>query len=110
VNEQPASEMLQQDTRYVYFISPAKPPPGAATPHAFLDTLYPRRKEEVQQNWKKVINQSVELVSQNVDSAPEGYQMDQIEVSLGFSATGQLAFIAQAGLEASVKVVFKRQQ
>jgi hypothetical protein len=110
MNEQPASEKLQQDSRYVYFISPAKPPPGEATPHAFLDTLYPRRKEEVQRDWKVAINQTVELVSQNVDSAPKGYQMDQIEVSLGFSATGQLAFIAQAGLETSIKVVFKRQQ
>jgi hypothetical protein len=110
MSEQPASERPQQDSRYVYFISPAKPPPGEATPHAFLDTLYPRRKEEVQQDWKVAINQTVELVSQNVDSAPKGYQMDQIEVSLGFSAMGQLAFIAQAGLESSIKVVFKRQQ
>jgi hypothetical protein len=110
MNEQPASETHQQDPRYVYFISPAKPPPGEATPHAFLDTLYPRRKEEVQQDWKVVINQTVDLVSQNVDSAPKGYQMDEIEVSLGFSAMGQLAFIAQAGLEASIKVVFRRQQ
>ena len=110
MNEQPASEKLQLDPRYVYFISPAKPLPGEAEPHAFLDTLYPRRKEEVQQDWKVAINQTVELVSQNVDSAPKGYQMDQIEVSLGFSAMGQLAFIAQAGLESSIKVVFKRQQ
>ena len=109
MSEQPASERPQQDSRYVYFISPAKPPPGEATPHAFLDTLYPRRKEDVQQDWKVAINQTVELVSQNVDSAPKGYQMDQIEVSLGFSAMGQLAFIAQAGLESSIKVVFKRQ-
>jgi hypothetical protein len=110
MNEHPSSEMLQQDPRYVYFVSPTKPPPGEATPHAFIDTLYPRRKEEVQQNWKTVINQTVELVSQNVDSAPKGYQMDEIEVSLGFSATGHLAFIAEAGLETSIKVVFKRQQ
>lgn len=110
MSEQPASERPQQDSRYVYFISQAKPLPGEATPHAFLDTLYPRRKEEVQQDWKMAINHTVELVSQNVDSAPKGYQMDQIEVSLGFSAMGQLAFIAQAGLESSIKVVFKRQQ
>jgi hypothetical protein len=110
MNEQPASEKLQQDPEYVYFVSPAKPPPGEATPHAFLDTLYPRRKEEVQQNWKVMIDHVVDLVSQNLDSAPKGYQMDEIDVSLGFSATGQLAFIAQAGLESSIKVVFKRQQ
>jgi hypothetical protein len=110
MNKQPASEMHQLDTRYVYFISPAKPLPGEAAPHAFLDTLYPRRKEEVQQNWKVMINHVVDLVSQNVDSAPKGYLMDEIDVSLGFSATGQLAFIAQAGLESSIKVVFKRQQ
>jgi hypothetical protein len=110
MNEQPSSEMLQQDPRYVYFVSPAKPLPGEAEPHAFLDTLYPRRKEEVQQNWKVMINHVVDLVSQNVDSAPKGYQMDEIDVSLGFSAMGQLAFIAQAGLESSIKVVFKRQQ
>jgi hypothetical protein len=110
VNEQPASETHQQDPRYVYFISPAKPPPGVATPHAFLDTLYPRRKEEVQQDWQVEIDQTVDLVSQNVDRAPKGYQMDEIEVLLGFSATGQLAFIAQAGLEASIKVVFRRHQ
>ena len=110
MNEQPASEKPQQDPEYVYFVSPAKPPPGEATPHAFLDTLYPRRKEEVKRDWKTVINQTVELVSQNVDSAPKGYQMEQIEVSLGFSATGHLAFIAQAGLESSIRVLFKRQQ
>jgi hypothetical protein len=110
MNKQPASEMHQLDTRYVYFISPAKPLPGEAAPHAFLDTLYPRRKEEVQQDWQVEIDQTVDLVSQNVDRAPKGYQMDEIEVSLGFSAMGQLAFIAQAGLETSIKLVFRRQQ
>jgi hypothetical protein len=109
MNEQPA-ETGQLDPRYVYFISPAKPLPGEAESHAFLDFLYPRKKEEVQKDWKVVINQTVELVSQNVDSAPKGYQMDEIEVSLGFSAKGQLAFIAEAGMEAAVRIVFRRQQ
>ena len=92
----------------MYFLSTAKPAPGEAAPHTFMDYLFPRKKEEVLQDWKVTINQTVELVSQNVDTAPEGYKMDEIEVSLGFSAKGQLAFIAEAGMEAAVKIVFRR--
>ena len=109
MNEQPDSGVRQLDSEYVYFLSPAKPAPGEAAPHAFMDYLFPRKKEEVMQDWTVTINQTVELVSQNVDKAPEGYKMDEIEVSLGFSAKGQLAFIAEAGVQAAVRIVFRRQ-
>jgi hypothetical protein len=36
------------------------------------------------------------------------FQLDEIKVALGFSATGKLAFIAEAGVEASIEVTFKR--
>ena len=37
-----------------------------------------------------------------------GYELSEVNISLGFNAKGKLAFIAEAGVEASVSIVFKR--
>ena len=47
------------------------------------------------------------LSATNETTTKAGYTLDEVSVSLGFSAKGKLAFIAEAGVEASVTVKFK---
>jgi len=109
MSEVTVSNVPDKDPEYVYFVTPARPAPGTAEEQFGLGGLFRRPAKDVQKDWRTVVNQTVDLVSQDLDAAPSGYKMDQVEVSLGFSAGGQLGFIAQAGVEASIRIVFQRQ-
>ena len=68
-----------------------------------------RKVEEVKDDWRLVSAQVIEMISatdKNIGAA--GYSLDEVSVSLGFNAKGKLAFIAEAGVESSVTIVFKR--
>jgi hypothetical protein len=55
-----------------------------------------------------VISQFQQIFQLAVRDQPKGFQVDSVEVSLGFSGKGQLVFIAEAGVEASFTLTFKR--
>jgi hypothetical protein len=48
------------------------------------------------------------LANQAADEATRSFALDSFEVGLAISASGGFAMIAEVGIEASVKVVFKR--
>jgi len=100
------SENDNRDPGYVYFISEAPPQAGTTQEH-FLGGLFGRPKEAVQQDWRDVIGKASEIISAKVN-LPDDFTLDEIDFQLGFSAQGQLAFIAQAGVTASVTIMFKR--
>lgn len=100
----PAEE--SRDPEYVYFITESHPEPGQYTEHAALPK-FSRKLEEVQRDWTLVIAQASSLVSEHTPQV-KGYELEEVEFSLGFSATGQLAFIAAAGTQASIRILFKR--
>ncbi len=65
--------------------------------------------DQVTANWQRSLQQVASLVGNaGPDAVPPGFELAQFEVSLGVTAEGQLAFIAKAGIQASVKVVFRR--
>ena len=68
-----------------------------------------RSLEHVKEDWKVVVGQVAEMVSGTDDRVTAaGYELSEVNISLGFNAKGKLAFIAEAGVEASVSIVFKR--
>jgi hypothetical protein len=82
--------------------------PGELEVHSFKDRLFGRRIEDVEGDWQQVSNQVSRLVKATSAEQPAGFRLGSIEISLGFTASGKLAFIAEAGVEASVTVTWNR--
>lgn len=87
--------------------------PGEVEEHAFgiekiTDRLFGRRIEEVKADWQRVSGQIQQMLQAIASVAAENFAMDTVEISLGFSAQGKLVFIAEAGVEATVSVTYKR--
>ena len=98
-----------QSAEGVYFISEFRPAPGTAEEHGWREAFgLVRHIDDVKADWSHVFLQVVNLVSATQETAPVGYHLDEVKVSLGFDAKGKLAFIAEAGVNASVEVTFKR--
>lgn len=72
------------------------------------ERVFGRKLTDVKKDWARVTAQIKELLDATSERAPSGFALESIEVSLGFSAKGQIVFIAEAGVEASVTVTFKR--
>jgi hypothetical protein len=68
-----------------------------------------KKASEVKEDWNIMMAQLSDIMS-NTEKTTESsrYQMDEITVKLGFTAKGKIAFIAEAGVEASIEVKFKR--
>jgi hypothetical protein len=72
------------------------------------DKIFGRTVEDVKADFEKVSRQINQVLATAFSQAPGGLDLDTVEISLGFTAEGKLAFIAQAGVEATVSVTFKK--
>lgn len=99
-----------RDQDQVLFIArEAAPPVGKVELHAFKEKVLTRPLEEVKDDWRVVSRQVIELVEETErEVSGKKYRLDQVTVGLGFNAKGKLAFLAEAGVEASVTVTFRR--
>lgn len=82
--------------------------PGQLELHSLKDKLFGRKIEDVQADWGKVSRQVARMLDATTKERPAGFELDTVEISLGFTASGRLAFIAEAGVEASVGITLKR--
>lgn len=96
------------DPSIVLFQGRAPLKAGEVELHALTDRLFGRNIDDVKNEWKKVSTQLQEMISSFTVNKPGGFSVDDITIKLGFSAEGKIAFIAEAGIEASVSVSFKR--
>jgi hypothetical protein len=91
----------------------AGPKPGVVELHLFGSdtpgTLFGRSVTDVKKDFEKVSHQISQILENAFTHVPEGLRFESVDIALGFSAHGKLAFIAEAGVEASVTVTFKRQ-
>ena len=95
----------------VVFERPTGLAPGEAEAHGLdgaVDRLFGRSIDKVRADWDKTMGQVGRMVEAAGARRPRGYEMDSVAVSLGFNASGRLVFIAEAGIEATVTVTFKR--
>lgn len=96
--------------QWLVFISGRPLTPGEVDQHGLRDwwaDLRGRKLDDVKADFRRVLGQVEHLVS-DLPHSIKGYGIEELEVGLAFTAEGQLAFIAKAGVEASVKVQFKR--
>src|SRR2546422_9705194 len=92
------------DPDVVVFAGDAELPVGAAEQHGIGDWVrdkFGRSKEEVRQDWEKVMSQMRYLV-ETVEAPAKGYQLDEVTFELGFSAEGQVVFVAKAGVTTTI--------
>jgi hypothetical protein len=97
-----------QDPNIVLFQGVAPLQPGEVELHSFGSRLFGRRLDDVKADWAKLSVQLRAMVDSFVPEVPQGFALDSLKISLGFSAQGKLVFIAEAGVEASVTIEFKR--
>jgi hypothetical protein len=93
----------------VLFISGAVLEAGEVEVHRGAAEKVVRSLADVKEDWRLVVGQVAEIIGTGTGPiASRGYRLSEVEVSLGFDARGKLAFIAEAGIEATVSVKFER--
>jgi hypothetical protein len=50
----------------------------------------------------------IQEILQDVTLVPANFQLDEVVFELGFSAQGKIVFVAEAGVDATVSVTFRR--
>jgi hypothetical protein len=94
----------------MFFITKASlPEKVGVTPHSSAGAQLSKKAQEVKEDWENVLKELNYIVTETEKSnSNKNYILEEISVSLGFSAKGKIAFIAEAGIEASIQVTFKR--
>lgn len=85
-------------------------PWGTSEQHSLRDMakdVVTRTEQEVQEDWTRVVKQAARLVS-SARAAVEGYELDEVTFELGFTGSGQIAFVASAEIATSISVTFKK--
>ena len=59
-------------------------------------------------DWQEKLDRIVDVATNAAAKKDKAWHIDEIEIGLTLSAKGELLFIAEAGVEATVKVVLKR--
>jgi hypothetical protein len=68
-----------------------------------------RRFDDLKTDWEKMVRHVMTLADSTDNVAPRSnLRLTELTVDLGFTANGKLAFIAEAGLAATVTLTFSR--
>lgn len=100
------------DPAVMLFSSGYRNPVGVSEDHGLRDRaeqLLAKSTEEVKASWMQAIEQ-MRLLIANAENLAGNYELREIEFKLGFTAAGTVVFIAQAGIEATISVTFKRRE
>jgi hypothetical protein len=100
------------DPEFVVFAGDAPPPPGASEEHSFGDaagTMFARRRDAVRQDWERRVGQIRSLL-EDMPLDAGTYALDEVTFELGFSAEGQIVFVAKGGVTTTIRVTFRHQE
>jgi len=100
-------KLSQQDLSFIISSNPPGTP--GIIQHSRENEILTKKVEEVKEDLGLIVKQLNYIISE-ADKA-EGnsdFKIDEITIGLGFSAKGKIAFIAEAGVEASIEVKFSR--
>lgn len=99
-----------RDPEVVVFAGEVELPVGAAEQQGigeWVRDMFGRSKEEVRKDWEKVVSQMRFLI-ETVEASAKDYQLDEVSFQLGFSAEGQIVFVAKAGVTTTISATFRR--
>jgi len=97
--------------KMVPFVGPNKLRPGEGEAHGLKDIIgssFTRPLESVTKEVTDVMSSIQEILAAIKTKKPLGFGLDTIDISLGFDAKGKLSFIAEGGVQATVKIIFKK--
>lgn len=99
----------KRDPQEVLFIAETTLPAGEVRLHKDVGKGLTRTLKEVKEDWDIVMVQVSHIISDTEAKIEQKkFKLDEITISLGFNAKGKLAFIAEAGIEASVSIKFTK--
>jgi hypothetical protein len=109
-----ASEALTDfdNPEWVVFGGNPAPEPGVAPEHGAFDPfrkLFARKLPEVKEDFSKVSGQ-IETLLAGVVARGGQFQVEEVTIELGFSASGRVVLVAEAGVEATISLTFRRNQ
>jgi hypothetical protein len=79
------------------------------TLHKVGERSVARRFDDVKADWERMIGNVMTLAdSTDAVSPSSNLRLTDLTLELGFTATGKLAFIAEAGVAASITLTFSR--
>jgi hypothetical protein len=99
-----------RDPDMIVFAGERELPVGTVERHGLSDVvgeLFGRRKEDVRDDWEQVLDQ-IQFLLARVSAAVGDYDMDEITFQLGFSAEGQVVFVAKAGVQTTISATFRK--
>ena len=108
------TEKKSNGEQMVTFVSPTSSStlkPGEAETHGLKEAVggyFVEPFESVKSNWENVFAQINEMIDTATPKSFNNYNLDTIEIGLEFDGRGKLAFIAEGGAKANIKVVIKR--
>jgi hypothetical protein len=82
-------------------------PPGAEQDYGKVGDFIRRRREDVAAEWE-AIGQQVKTFLERLPTDVERFDLEEVELELGFSAEGHLGFIASTGAQATVRITYRR--
>jgi hypothetical protein len=94
----------------VWFVTSGTPAdqPGV-TLHKVGERSMARRFDDVKADWERMVGKVVTLADSTDAVSPlSNLKLTELTIELGFTATGKLAFIAEAGVAASITLTFSR--
>lgn len=93
----------------IVFVSPSEAgiSVGGERDYGKVKDFFTRSRQDVAEEWEVMIKQLDDITSR-LSSARGEFQLQEVQFQLGFSAEGQIGFIAKAGATASVTVTFVR--
>jgi hypothetical protein len=98
-----------RDPDILVFAGERELPVGTVEQHDIGDVLgdlFGRRKEVVKQDWEQVLGQ-IQFLLDRVTAAVGDYDLEEITFELGFSAEGQIVFVAKAGVQTTISTTFR---
>jgi hypothetical protein len=110
---QPKVDRVELERKDIVVFQGLKPvaPVGTVQLHSLgtvMDKIFGRTVDEVKADFDKVSDQLDTILATAFSKVTAGMAVDAVEIALGFTAAGKLAFIAEAGVEASVTVKFRK--
>jgi hypothetical protein len=75
---------------------------------SITDKPFGRKVEDVKADFDRISDQLIHSLSSSFSKVTKGMALESVEIALGFTAEGQLACVAKAGLETTVTVKFTR--
>ena len=106
----PAVPVEFEDPQWVLFGGKPTPEPGTAAEHGVFDPyrkLFARELPEIKEEFSKVSSQVEEIIN-GISTTVGEYEIDEVTLELGFSASGKLVLVAEAGIETTVGLTFRR--